>query len=168
MPSSKFWSLGGTGLVTCGAWRSIEASTAPLAMRCSRCGGATFALVGRKPSMAMPRPPRMRTRRVTITPRMNLPMKPPLEVTNCDLKDQSSYCGRWSGWGASFEAAEKGTSAGMAATSLRSAERAPRPSRVVYPSPSLIRLQLTGFADYVAHLRQVVLFLRGREWDGGI
>src|SRR6267142_5603636 len=76
----RFWSVAGTGLAMCGAWRSVEASTALIARWRSKSGGAMLALVGMKPSRATPRPPRIRTARVTTTPRRKLRMKPPAYV----------------------------------------------------------------------------------------
>src|SRR5580698_9923340 len=54
----------------------MEASTASLARWRSQCGGSTLAGVGNMPSMAKPSPPRM-MRSVTMTPKRNLPMRPP-------------------------------------------------------------------------------------------
>src|SRR5262245_39160497 len=48
----------------------MDASRAVIARRRSNCGGATFAEVGIRPSIAIPRPPKPRSSMVTITPRM--------------------------------------------------------------------------------------------------
>src|ERR1039458_5350480 len=77
MPSSRFGSVGVSGLVMRGAWRSMEASTAPIAKQRCLAGDATLGAVGKKPSIAKPSPPRMSTRSVTITPSVNFPMDPP-------------------------------------------------------------------------------------------
>src|ERR1700691_6206916 len=86
----------------------------------------------------------MSTRRVTITPRINLRMS----------SSGRSYCGRWSGWGASFVSAAPGF-VQLTDAWLRSAE----------PSGFAQGRLAAGFAHYVANLGQIVLFLRGREWD---
>src|SRR5690349_1795327 len=48
----------------------MDASRAVMAIRRSNCGGATFAAVGIRPSIAIPRPPKPSSSMVTITPRM--------------------------------------------------------------------------------------------------
>src|ERR1700722_8991225 len=58
----------------------MEASSAAWATRCSNLGGAVFASVGKKPSVAMPSPPKTNTAVVRITPRMNLPTAPPARL----------------------------------------------------------------------------------------
>src|ERR1700677_2697237 len=91
MPSIRFWSLGGSGLIRRGAWRSMEASSAPLAKRCSSLGGAVFALVGKKPNMAKASPPKTKKTTVIITPRTNLPTGPPVRLLwqGCALLGQT-------------------------------------------------------------------------------
>src|ERR1700683_1770810 len=125
-----------------GAWRSMEASTAPIAKRCSMCGGSTFAAVGKNPSMAKPRPPRTSTRSVTITPRANFPMDPP-----------DGYCGRWAGSGASCG---------------RRLKRARRPFSHISCVSNSIRFQLARLADHIFNLGEVVQFLRWGKRDRGI
>ena len=92
MPSSRFGSVGVSRLVMRGAWRSIEASTAPIAKRRSTRGGSTLAAVGKKPSIAKPRPPSMRMRSVTTTPSV--------KIFPWILR--TDYCGRWAGWDARY------------------------------------------------------------------
>src|SRR5690348_3865612 len=71
----RFSAEGSTGLAALEARLSAEASTALKAMWASHWGGLALALVGRKPKRAAPKPPRMRTAKVTITPRRKLRMK---------------------------------------------------------------------------------------------
>src|SRR5262252_639159 len=83
MPSIRLSSLAGTGLFTRGAWRSMEASSAPMAKRRSAEGGVASARVGRKPRSASARPIPNNTTIVTMTPRMN-----PRIVVSYDLIEQ--------------------------------------------------------------------------------
>src|SRR4029077_20464399 len=87
MPSIRFSSVGGMGLVRRGAWRSIEASKAVLARRVLIRGGVESALVGTKPSKAKTSPPPIRTNRVMMTPRMQLRIPPPMSV----IRSNHSY-----------------------------------------------------------------------------
>src|ERR1035438_546353 len=82
MPSIRLSSVGGMGLLRRGAWRSIEASRAFMATRISIWDGVALALLGMKPRRAKPSPPRTRTRRVTMIPRVKLRMGPPAASSN--------------------------------------------------------------------------------------
>ena len=82
---------GGTGLVTRGAWRSMEASTADMAMRLSIFGGVESAFVGKKPSVAMARPPRKRRSKVTMMPRMKLRILTSLSNASLAVLGDASY-----------------------------------------------------------------------------
>src|SRR5438094_5039512 len=79
MPSIMLSSVGGTGLFTRGAWRSMEASRELMAIRCSQLGGVASALVCTKPSSAKQSPPATSTSKVMMTPRMKFRIFPPTE-----------------------------------------------------------------------------------------
>src|ERR1700683_927692 len=104
----------------------------------------------------------MSTRRVTITPRINLRMG----------SSDRSYWGRWGGLGASFAPAKPGlvqlTEASLCSAEplrLRSGQaREGAHSHTFFPRLSIsICFEAAGFADYIAYLGQVALLLRWRK-----
>src|SRR5580693_10271510 len=102
----------------------------------------------------------MSTRRVTTMPRMNLGMNPSGPTIVAEGAGGALVLRR---------ALSQADSVELIDASLRSAERARRPFPQTpahsFRLENLICLEATGFADYVCHLGQVVLFLRGRKRD---
>src|SRR5450755_2283779 len=100
----SFSSVGGTGLLTRGAWRSMEAAMADMAMWLSIFGGVESALVGRKPSVAMARPPRKSRSKMITAPRMKLRILTSLNNTSLLLLEDAAadylaelFCAGWRG-----------------------------------------------------------------------
>src|SRR5438874_13554374 len=93
MPSIMLSSVGGTGLFTRGAWRSMAASRELMAIRCSQLGGVASAFVCTKPSSARHNPPATSTSKVMMTPRMKFRIFPHtehshycrLQINRCDV-----------------------------------------------------------------------------------
>src|SRR5438270_11636781 len=79
MPSIRLASVAGSGLLIRGACRSMEASKAAEARRVSQRGGVASALVGVKPSRALPNAHTAGSTKTKIIPKIKLRMNPPIE-----------------------------------------------------------------------------------------
>src|SRR6266478_2155225 len=79
MPAIRLSSVAGIGLLTRGAWRSMDASRAFAAIRDSNADGVASALVGIRPNWAMTSAATNSRTAATIIPRTRPRMVPPPE-----------------------------------------------------------------------------------------